>query len=254
MPFPYDLHHPDATLTLGIELDEISGICPLDGEWLAAVEHKTRDIYELRHGKIVSHFQSGKAGDSAGIVIVGRRAFVLDAQKRAIFEYKDFRKSMNKYKKHSLNLKKRADPDGLCYDSHSACLLVACKGSAKKGSSKRDVFTFDLAKRKRKRRPYFTINGKHLREEGIKEDFNPSGIAIHPTSREIYLLSAQGLKMVVRLSRNGKRIIDTARLDDKEYGRPEGIGFTDEKDLYVSSEAKGGRKATLYRFKQLSGQ
>jgi len=249
MPFPYNLHQPDATLTLGPELDEISGICPLDGQWLACVQDETRDIYELRHGRIVSHFQSGKASDAEDIVIIGRRAFMLEAKKCAIVEYKDFRHSMSKSKRHDLKLKKRTDPEGLCYDSLSACLLVACKGSAKKGSSKRDVFKFELAKRKRKRSPYFTINGKHLREDGSKEDFNPSAIAIHPTTREIYLLGSRGLKMVVRLSTNGKRIIDSVRLRESEYGRPEGIGFTDEEDLYISSEARSGTKATLYRFK-----
>lgn len=250
MPFPYNLQQPDDTYTLETKLDEISGINPMRGNCLACVEDELRDIYELKNGKISNHFSSGKNGDSEDIVVINNKAYILDAVKCTIYEYKDFKKSMKNPKKHNLKLKKDFDPEGMCYDKYTNCLLIACKGNPKKDSTVRKVFMFDLKQQKRKNKAYFSIDSKTLMEKASKKTFNPSGIAIHPKTREIYLIGTRSLKMIIRLNKRGDKILNKEDIKKNKYGQPEGITFSGQGDLFISSEAKDGKKGKIFKFKE----
>jgi len=250
MPFPYNLQRPDDTYTLGTKLDEISGINPMRGNSLACVEDELRDIYELKNGKISNHFSSGKKGDSEDIVVINNKAYILDAAECTIYEYKDFKKSMKKPIKHDLKLKKDFDPEGMCHDKHTNCLLIACKGNPKKDSTVRKVFMFDLKQQKRKNKAYFSIDSKTLLGKASRKTFNPSGIAIHPRTREIYLIGTSSLKMVVRLNKSGDKVLNKKNIKKNIYGQPEGITFSGQGDLFISSEAKDGKKGKIFKFKE----
>ena len=82
-----------------------------------------------------------------------------------------------------------------------------------------------------------------------KKTFNPSGIAIHPKTREIYLIGTSSLKMVIRLNKKGDKILNKKNINNI-YGQPEGITFSDQGDLFISSEAKGGKKGKIFKYKE----
>lgn len=250
MPFPYNMQEPDTTYKLDSRLEEISGINSMEQNCLVCVQDELRDIYELKNGKISNCFISEKVGDSEDIVIIRKTAYILDAKKRTIYEYKGFRKSMKNPEKHNLKLHKEFDPEGMCYDKDNNSLLIACKGNPKKDSTVRNVFMFDLKRRKRKGKAYFSIDSKTLLGKSRNKTFNPSGIAIHPKTREIYLLSTRSLKMVICLDKRGEKLLGKKKLNKNKYRQPEGITFSASGDLYISSEAKDNKKARIFKFKE----
>jgi uncharacterized protein YjiK len=250
MSFSYNFKHPNDTYTLDSELIEISGINLMEKNCLACVQDEKRDIYELKNKRISSHFNSGKGGDSEDVVIIDRKAYILDAKECAIYEYTNFKKSMKNPKKHNLKLNKDFDPEGMCHDKDNNCLLIACKGSPKKDSTIRKVFMFDLNYNKRKNKAYFSIDSKTLTGKTSHKTFNPSGIAIHPKTREIYLIGTKSLKMIVCLNKKGKKILNKKKLKKATYGQPEGITFSAEGNLFISSEAKNDKKARIFMFKE----
>ncbi|MCK5697699.1 MAG: SdiA-regulated domain-containing protein [Gammaproteobacteria bacterium] len=246
MSFAYNMQHADNSYTLDKILDEISGIHVIKNNNIACIHDENRDIFELTKGKISAHFKSGKKDDIEDIVLIKNTVYMLDAKKCMIYEYKNFKHSMKHYKTYPLHLNKNSDPEGLCYDKHNQCLLVACKNGKK---TIREIFQFDLKKKKLNKKVYFTINAKKLSGSSSKKTFNPSGIAIHPKTREIYIISSQDLKMIIRLNKTGTKILSQKKLVATQFRQPEGITFSSKGDLYISSEAKNNKSAKLFRFK-----
>jgi len=76
-------------------------------------------------------------------------------------------------------------------------------------------------------------------------DFRPSGIAVHPKTKDFYLISSAD-KMLIVLNREGD-IVAVEKLNEKIFKQPEGICFDPEGDLFISNEKNGGR-ANIVRF------
>ena len=257
MGIPYNLDKPNKVYELPDALLEISGIHPIGMSHLACVEDEHRNIYlfDLNAGTISHRFGLSEEGDAEDIVILDDAAYVLFATKREIYKYEYFRASMSKPEKYDLKIKKDHDPEGLCYDVKRNHLLVVCKGSPNADSTKRRVFRFDLEDGILRKKPLFTIDGKDIhRCASAKKTFNPSGIAIHPETRDIYMIGTRGWKMVIRLEEHGQRILGKKKLDRKIFRQPEGITFSESGELFISSEGKEGKKgrtnkpAKIFRF------
>jgi uncharacterized protein YjiK len=69
--------------------------------------------------------------------------------------------------------------------------------------------------------------------------FQPSGVAIHPISGNIYVLGSVG-KMLIVYSKVGE-LLAMAELNPKIYAQPEGICFDPSGTLYISNEGKENR-------------
>ena len=65
--------------------------------------------------------------------------------------------------------------------------------------------------------------------------FNPSDIAIHPTTGDYYVLEGINPKLLI-LDSNGT-IQKVYELDEKHFAQPEGITFSPEGKLYISNES-----------------
>jgi len=240
MSFPYNLDHADKTYILDKKLNEISGINFIKKNHLYCIHDESKDIYELKKSTIINHFQSKSAADIEDIVVIGKKAYLLDAKKCFIYEYKNFRKSMQNPQKHKLHLDKKFDPEGLCYDKQNKCLLIACKGNPQKSSHIRSVFKFDLTRNKRCKNTYFKIDIKN---------FNPSGIAINPITQEIYLIGSRGLKIIIYLDKTGRKILGKKELNKNQFRQPEGITFSKKGELFISNEKKKKIAAKIFKFK-----
>ena len=69
-----------------------------------------------------------------------------------------------------------------------------------------------------------------------KLEFAPSGIAVHPKTQNIYVLSSQGKTLVV-LHSDGQ-IAHIEKLEKEIHPQPEGICFDQEGNLFISNEGK----------------
>ena len=134
--------------------------------------------------------------------------------------------------------------EGLAYDASQNRLLLALKGDPGNGlEDVRAIYAYDLVAGRLLQQPVFTLSRERLDPGGAP--FKPSGLALHPKTGEIYVVSGVRRALVV-LSPDGELRAAVA-LPPRLYPQPEGITFAPDGTLYLSNEGGGGT-ATLLRF------
>ena len=82
---------------------------------------------------------------------------------------------------------------------------------------------------------------------GEKVDFYPSAIGVHPVTHDIYIISTKDTKCIAQFSHDGKlKAFDY--LENDMLPQPEGICFDANGDMYISTEARHGKPAFIYKF------
>jgi uncharacterized protein YjiK len=263
--FEYNLDKPDARFKLPDYLEEISGLSYYGKGKIACVQDEKANIYvlNLEQEKITKKYDFGDNADYEDIAIVENTAYVLRSNGQ-IFRVKDFKKKNRKVIKYKTQLNEKNDTEGIAFDPLSNSLLITCKGSPsldkeKKFEGYKAVYMFDLDKEVLDEDPRFLIDLERLdsyidhnafTKFSIKvakmfhlieseTSFGPSGIAIHPQTGEIYIISSVG-KLLIVINRRGK-VLNVTELDPKIFRQPEGICFSPSGDLYISSEGQGGK-------------
>ncbi len=152
--------------------------------------------------------------------------------------------------KFSTELNEDNDVEGLCAIPTKGELWLACKErgglEGKKTKNERMVYALSLQKEKLREKPAVTIDIdvlSDLAETGVR--FAPSGIAIHPLSGDIYVISSVG-KLLVVFDARASYVKHLQTLDYGHFPQPEGICFAPNGALYISSE--GGSRGALMRF------
>lgn len=239
----YNYDKPEKTWKLSSRLIEISGNSYISANQLLAIEDETPSLYILSiKGNEVEEKvidvpvrKKDERPDWEGVAVKGDVAYVI-ASSGHVYIVSNWR-TQPAVEKISTFLGKKDNPEGICFDPVSGGLLIACKGNSSKGND-RMIYRFDLNNKKLEEKPFLKIDQKLLHQfVGKKVDFNPSGIAVHPTNSNIYVLSMAGIKAVLELNREGK-VVSFNKVD--QLPQPEGICFSPEGDLYISSEGRGG--------------
>ncbi len=249
----YELKYPDEKFFLPYVLEEVSGLGWTPDNSLLAVDDETGKVFEYNLTKqdIVHSITFYKGDDFEGVELVGNEIFILrsdgDLFKLDYIQSKESRAWVIENE-----LGKKNDTEGLGYNPISHKLIIACKEKA--GLGKEDIkgrafYTFDLSTNKLDKKPHFTITPKQLKnfwEERRNFDydkdrikFKPSAIAFHPISKDYYVLSSVG-KMIIVVNSEGN-IKATYPVYQRILGQPEGLAFSENGDLYVSSEGEGDR-------------
>lgn len=271
-PFLYNLESPDDKYKLPGYLEEVSGLSYYGKGKIACVQDEKAFIYvlNLEEEKISKKYDFGSDGDYEDIAVVGKTAYILE-NNGDIFRVKDFKKKDRKIKKYKTPLKEKNDCEGMAYDPLLNALLIACKGSPSIEKEEpyegyKAIYKFDLEEKELDETPYFLVDlkrldsymdqnvftrlsvkvAKSLRLIDSETNFQPSGLAIHPLSGEIYVIASAG-KLLIILNRQGK-VQDVKELDPKEFRQPEGICFSPNGDMYISNEGQGG-KGYILKFK-----
>lgn len=270
--FQYRLLKPDKVQSLPPKLNEISGLSIMDDGRFACVQDEKGNIYVLNFetAEIEKKINFADHGDFEGLTLVGTTAWALKSNGN-LFRVKNFMEGEEvlRAKKYETKLSKKNDSEGLAYDKNTNSLLIACKGhpyiDSKKGTHKKAIYKFDLAEKKLITDPVYVIDLdkiKNFRDYNtmtklgidllstIDENkgdvtFQPSDLAVHPITHNIYLLGAVGdLLMVLNPSGEILLMVD---LDDILFKQPEGICFDKNGTLYISNEGGEGR-ATILKF------
>jgi len=76
---------------------------------------------------------------------------------------------------------------------------------------------------------------KNFKHKKIEKTFNPSDIAIHPKTQDIYVIEGKKPKLLI-LNSKGK-LLKILELDKRKFAQPEGITFSDDGRLFISNEA-----------------
>lgn len=244
---PYSLDMPSLTINLvNEELKEISGLSPADSQGVfLAIADERGEVFFIGGdggGAIFRRILFREKGDFEGVEMVGKTIWAIKSD-GDLFEINDWKKTPPRIDEYKTPLKKTDDVEGLTYDAKRNALLLACK-SDPADFSPRKVFAFNLKTKVMEETPVFTINPEVVNRlvpynDTEKHDaFSPSGIALHPLTNDVYLIST-ALKRLVVLDYTSGKIKFARRLDKKLLPQPEGISFDAAGNLYISSEGKG---------------
>jgi uncharacterized protein YjiK len=263
----YRLAKPDTIWYLPYVLEEISGLTfSPDERWLLAVQDEWGDVYGLDPltGCLDTAWRFVGKGDFEGIALADSVLYVLRSDGSLFYSVWEAgpRDEVQRVK---TQMPKKSDLEGLAWDPELGRLLLAVKDepgeSQRKGfylfdpttgvrdslllgfdkATFRQVVQRDLKGGARKRllkwldkRPEFRLG--------------PSGIAIHPISGELYMLSSRG-NVLMQLSRDGQ-LKKVHALDKKLFPQPEGIAFNGRGDLFIANEGqKHSKPGTVLVFR-----
>ncbi len=269
--FPYELTKPNKSWILPDNLSEISGLTYFYENRLACVQDEKGNIYffDTIKGKVTEKIKFADDGDYEGITMVNDQLWVLKSNGNLFRVKYSNKKETIVTKEYKTALSKKNDTEGLVFDAENSRLLIACKGYShideKKGKSKKAVYSFDLDEKKLSSKAVFKIDLDQIKE--LKElnkvaklgidlltyiypskgdvSFQPSGIAIHPSTKNIYLLASVG-KLLVVCNNNGE-LIAVYKLKTGLFWQPEGICFDPMGNLYIANEGEES-VATLLKF------
>ena len=265
----YNFEEPILTLALPLSLLEISGLSYVpETDQLLAVNDERGWIFFLNatNGEIEEKKTFSGSGDFEGIEWLGDQISIVKSNGDIYFYKEGKEEPTNKVK---TQFKPSNDIEGLAFDVANNRLLLACKGNPNLGKSDKykkvkNIYSFDLEKNKLEEVPFISVEDEALEDyvkdfakandfskkkkkklKGRVNDFSPSGIAIHPETKDFYLLSSQGKLLIIYTA--AKELKEVVFLDTKIHRQPEGICFAPNGDLFISNEGKGlGAKIMKY--------
>jgi hypothetical protein len=247
----YNLNKPEKKWEMPFELREISGFVLVENQKIIAEndEEGKLFIYDLKKKSIEKTIRFGKNNDYEDIAINGETVYILRSD-GTIFEIMNYR-TIPKTIKHNTLLSQNDDTEGLFFDATKNRLLIACKENSSPLEHKKTrlIYEFSLKNNTLNPKPIITISEEEIKKKHNNfKHFAPSGIAIHPITKNIFVISSVG-KIMTELSPEGK-LLNVFDLNYHHFQQPEGINFAKNGDLYISNEGKEG-KANLLKFNYL---
>ena len=255
--FKYDLKNPNHTWKLPQQLVEVSGNTWIDANHLILIEDLHPNLYLVKIDdktatleKNIPFAQTDKEKlDIEDVSYVNNTVYALWSH-GILFRISDWQNNP-KVDRINTELSKENNTEGLCFDPVTKRLLIACKDDAGLPDDKKSakaVYQFDIDKQRLIRPPFMVIHKNDFETlTGDKLSFNPSAIAVHPATHDIYILTTRDNKGMAVFSHDG--VLKSYQTIEKDLmPQPEGICFSPEGRLYISSEGKKGEAGNLFEF------
>jgi len=230
-------------------LKEISGIAWLSKNTIVAVQDEDGIlfIYDLKKSNIVEQIRFAGFGDYEGIAIYNKDAYVMRSD-GVLYEVLRFRESDKKISKFKTAFSSKNDIESLTLDIKNRHLITTPKAKDLQDNSFKGLYHIPIDSKQMDLQPKISIDMnddalKAYKKKKIYETFSPSDIVIHPKTGEYYVLEGKRPKLMI-LNREGviKKVI---KLKSDDFPQPEGITFSPQGTLYISTEAKGGSAAIM---------
>lgn len=249
----YDFTNP-VIIHLKTNLDEISGIVyyPKDSS-VFAINDEEGVLYKIfiRKKVQIKKWKFSGEGDYEDLVLFDSTFYAMQSNGNL----KSFRFSS----KDSFSLEDCMVPlegknefETAYYDSVQKKIVLMCKDCEADGKKIISAYAFDPFDHTFSDKPLFIINADDIEDElGIdKIKFRPSAAAIHPVTKDLYILSAVNKALIVT-NLNGK-VKDAYELNPALFKQPEGITFTPAGDLLISNEAAdiGAPNILIFKYKR----
>jgi hypothetical protein len=262
---PYDFFRPDTVFTLPLTLTENSGLAALDSVYVAIVQDEQGILFFLnaKTGLVEREAPFGPSGDYEGMERAGDLLYVLRSD-GVLLEISEWTGPAPVAREIQTGIPATCDAEGLAYDPSAGNLLIACKqGTSRALEHFREIYAVPAGQDTVRAVPAITLNTRQISQRPdydsevdrrLREYFDqfmdlsgvtPSGIAVHPQTRQLYVLSS-AQKAVIILEADGQ-LNAIWRIPDRYFAQPEAIAFLPDGTLLISSEGPTGR-ATLARY------
>lgn len=231
---PYEFENPTEKYDLPDKLKEISGLSYYKKNQLVCVNDEQGKIfiYDINEKKIVDKIPFGKDGDYEGVEVVGDEVFVLNSNGKL----KGFKIGIAFEREIDCSEPEVIEYEGLGYDAKSKYLLLIAKERTKDVDDKKMIYAYDFDRKVLFK--HIAIPQEQVKDEANGKDFKPSGIAVHPKTGQTFIIASDGKKLLVLSEKGQKEALIS--LNPKTYRQPEGICFSPDGDLFISSEGKDG--------------
>ena len=230
----YDFENPTEKYDLPGKLKEISGLSYYKTNQLVCVNDEQGNIfiYDIKEKKIVDKIPFGKDGDYEGVEVVGDEVFVLKSNGKL----KGFKIGIAFEREIDCSEPEVLEYEGLGYDSKLKYLLLVAKERKKDVDDKKMIYAYDFDRKILFK--HIAIPQEQVKDEANGTDFKPSGIAVHPKTGQTFIIASSGKKLLILSEKGQKEALIS--LNPTTYRQPEGICFSPDGDLFISSEGKDG--------------
>ncbi|WP_405370963.1 SdiA-regulated domain-containing protein [Nonlabens sp. Asnod2-A12] len=234
---------------LPTSLEEISGMAWLPNNKLACIEDEDGVIfiYDLKTEKIEEQIKFGTPGDYEGIAVDKEDAYILRSD-GVIFQVAQYRSDAIETSHFKTLFTIKNNMESLTMDSKNNRLITITKDRDPYSDDYKGLYQIPLDTKEMDENPILKIS---MKDDALKEyqkkkaykSFNPSDVAIHPITRDYYVLEGKTPRLII-MDKTGA-IKNFYKLDKKNFPQPEGITFAPDGTLYISTEGKGNHGAIL---------
>lgn len=230
---PYNFETPSEKYVLSKNLKEISGLSYFKNNQLVCVNDEQGKIFvfDIAKKEVVDKIPFGKDGDYEGVEVVDDIIYVLKSNGKL----KGFKIGEPYESEIDCSYPDVIEYEGLGYNSNKQYLLLAAKERVKSKDHQKVIYAYDFKKKSLFK--YIGIPEEEVTDEENGKEFKPSGIAVNPITGQIFILASDGKKLLVLAEDGQKQALIS--LNPQTYRQPEGICFSPEGDLFISSEGKG---------------
>ena len=237
------------TWNLPKELNEISGIVWIDHNTFACVQDEDGIIfiYDSDERSVIDKIPFAGNGDYEAIALEKNNLYIMQSD-GLLYEIKDWTATNKIVSSHQTGFTSSNNMESLTYSKKDQSLLTVPKDKDQKDDYK-GIYKISLdSKKANVNAPSYKIEMnasalKDYRGKKLQKTFNPSEIAVHPKTNDIYVLEGKSPKLLI-LDQEG--VLKTVyKLDEINFPQPEGMTFSEEGDLYISNEAANG-PATIH--------
>lgn len=232
------------TWKLPSALNEVSGISWIATNTIACIqdEEGVIYIYDLDKHSIIKEIPFAGSGDYEGIAVADTNAYVMrsDGLVYVISDYNTASKSTTSFQ---TGFNANNNMESLYFNPKSNMLITAPKDRDSNSDTYKGIYQISSDDMESSKPPLFKINMndqalKNFKGKKEYKTFNPSDIAINPITNEMYVLEGKNPKLLVLDADGNFKALH--HLNPSEFPQPEGITFSPEGTLYISSEAKNG--------------
>ena len=263
----YVFSEPDAEFTLTVDLEEISGLTFMEDGMLGAIQDEDGDLFIIdpSSGEIVEVRNFGEAGDYEGVELANSVLYILRSD-GTVFMFENLSAAEIDGREVQYDVPGRCDAEGIAYQRSLDRILIVCKEHPGKGyRGKKAIYAFGPTSGEPSPSPAYLLEiddfeynvEEHPFNEAIRSmlsdridmsGFKPSGLAVHPRTGELFVLSGV-TKALLRLDDTGA-VTAIWMLPVELFDQPEGIAINSNGDVYISNEAGDRKYATLLRFRE----
>jgi len=251
-PQGYDLRRPQKR-ELGKVLNEISGLAyNSDSNTLLAISDSKGKIFSINptRGKLSDLAQkfyvSEEQPDYEDLVLLRDTVYVLISNGTLLAVPRGAKDSSGT-KLYPFPSMEKNDFESLYYDPEVHSLVIICKSCAQEEGDSRGAYRFNLKTYTFDSAAFYTLDGTSVKALVKNDDakFRPSAAAIHPITKQLYILASAGNLLVIADTRG--KIIEAYNLNPDDHPQAEGIAFAPNGTMFISNEGKYG-KATIQVF------